>query len=251
MNLQLIKSATFGEVQTDIYSDSNDMYMTIDQLAGCLEYSSRRGVEMLMERNPYLNGSEFSTTHKLCAVEGGRNVTRERTIFTEDGIYEVTMLSNQPKAKEFRAWIRGVLKALRRGDAKLVSTVKENEAAARLKNAQARKAALYVKMANNYAISPKYKQVLLSYATKELNGGQAVLPLPETKRGYSAQEIGDIFGLTANKIGRIANEHRLKVDGLGELRKDKSRSSSREVDTWVYFEEAIPEFEKILGKKSA
>lgn len=248
MNLQLIKSATFGEVQTDIYSDSNDMYMTIGQLAACLEYSSRRGIEMLLDRSPYLKEPEFSVTHKLCATDGKQYNTR---VFTEDGIYEVTMLSNQPKAKDFRAWIRKILKGLRRGDAKLVSTLKENEVAARLKNAQARKAALYVKMANNDALSPKYKQVLLSYATKELNGGQAVLPLPETKRGYSAQEIGDIFGLTANRIGRIANEHHLKIDGLGELRKDKSRSSSREVDTWVYFEEAIPEFEKILGKKSA
>ncbi|WP_085833871.1 BRO family protein [Clostridium merdae] len=251
MNLQLIKSESFGSVETDIYSNGNDMFMTIDQLAGCLEYADRKGIEKLTERNSYLKNSEFSTTVKLSVVEGGRNVTRERTIFTEDGIYEVTMLSSQPKAKEFRAWIRKILKGLRRGDAKLVSTVKENEVAARLKNAQARKAALYVKMANNDALSPKYKQVLLSYATKELNGGQAVLPLPKTKRGYSAQEIGDIFGLTANRIGRIANEHHLKVDGFGELRKDKSRSSSREVDTWVYFEEAIPEFEKILGKKSA
>lgn len=248
MNLQLIKSVTFGEVQTDIYSDSNDMYMTINQLAECLQYADRSGIQKLVDRNAYLNNPEFSGWDNLSLPQGGTQKTR---VFTEDGIYEVTMLSSQPKAKEFRAWIRKILKGLRRGDAKLVSTVKENEVAARLKNAQARKAALYVKMANNDALSPKYKQVLLSYATKELNGGQAVLPLPKTKRGYSAQEIGDIFGLTANRIGRIANEHHLKVDGFGELRKDKSRSSSREVDTWVYFEEAIPEFEKILGKKSA
>jgi hypothetical protein len=134
---------------------------------------------------------------------------------------------------------------------KVVSIIKAKEIEARLKNAQARKAALYVKMANNDALSPAYKQVLLSYATKELNGGEALLPLPPTKQGYKAGEIGAMFGLTGNKIGRLANANNLKIEGLGEYRKDKSQSSSREVDEWVYFDAAIPEFERILNRKAA
>ncbi|QJX64882.1 hypothetical protein HLK66_16405 [Niallia circulans] len=35
-------------------------------------------------------------------------------IFTEDGIYEVTMLSKTEKAKEFRQWVRQILKELRK-----------------------------------------------------------------------------------------------------------------------------------------
>lgn len=245
-DLQLIKSESFGSVEADIYSNGNDMFMTIDQLAGCLEYSGKKSVENLIERNSYLKSSEFSFIQKVPLTAGGTQSTRT---FTEDGIYEVTMLSSQPKAKEFRAWIRKILKGLRKGSAKLISPAKEREIDARLKNAQARKASLYVKMANSDALSPQYKHVLLAYAAKELNGGQAVLPLPETKLGHSAGEIGKMFGLSANKIGRLANEHKLKIPGLGELRKDKSRSGPTEVDTWVYFDEAIPEFEKILGRK--
>lgn len=32
MNLQLVKSDKFGETECDIYSDSKEMYMTIDQI---------------------------------------------------------------------------------------------------------------------------------------------------------------------------------------------------------------------------
>lgn len=111
MSLELVKSVSFGEVKADIYSMNEDVFMTIDQLARCLEYAARRGIEMIVERNQYLKNAEFSVTHKLCAADGKEYETR---LFTEDGIYEVTMLSKQPKAREFRAWIRSVLKEIRK-----------------------------------------------------------------------------------------------------------------------------------------
>ena len=80
--------------------------MTINQLTECLEYRDRAGIQNILNRNSYLCNAEFSTIHNLCQVEGGRNGTRERIVFTEDGIYEITMLSSKPKAKQFRAWIR-------------------------------------------------------------------------------------------------------------------------------------------------
>lgn len=116
--LQLVKSEKFGEVQADIYSDDRDMFMTIDQLAKCLEYKTRRGLEMLLDRNLYLKSEEFSVTHKLCATDGKYYNTR---IFNEDGIYEVTFLSKTDKAKEFRSWVRKILKSLRKGEMKLTS----------------------------------------------------------------------------------------------------------------------------------
>ncbi len=202
-----------------------------------------------------LKGTEFEValTHNGIYTQNAVNRSTNIYILSERGYAKLLKIMDDDLAWEkYDQLVDGYfqMRKVVSSNEKLVSTVKANEVAARLKNAQARKASLYVKMANNNALSPKYKQVLLSYATKELNGGQAILPLPETKRGYSAGEIGKMFGLSANKIGRIANQHNLKVDGLGELRKDKSRSSSREVDTWVYFDEAIPMFEKVLNKKS-
>lgn len=89
MNLQLVKSDKFGETECDIYSDSKEMYMTIDQIATCLEYSNgRKGIENVIARNEYLKNEEFSVTLKLRATDGKQYNTR---VFTEDGIYEVTM----------------------------------------------------------------------------------------------------------------------------------------------------------------
>lgn len=66
------------------------------------------------------------------------------------------------------------------------------------------------------------------------------------KKSYSAGEIGQIFGISANRVGRIANIHNLKTDQYGEYRRDKSQYSVKEVDTWVYFDTVIPVLAKIL-----
>ena len=69
-NLQIVKSAQFGEVQCDVYSDSQDMFMTISQLSDCLGYADRKSIEKIIERNPYLKDKEFSVTDKLSATDG-------------------------------------------------------------------------------------------------------------------------------------------------------------------------------------
>lgn len=114
MNLQLIKQDNFNNVLVDVYrNDNNEVFMTSSQLAEALEYADRKGVEKIVERNEYLKDIEFSVTDKLTATDGKRYDTR---IFTEDGIYEVTMLSKQPKALEFRHFVRQLLKGLRKGE---------------------------------------------------------------------------------------------------------------------------------------
>ena len=101
MKLELIKSAKFGEVQADIYKSGDEPYMTTEQLGNCLGFSSgRKSVDKVVERNAYLKKSEFSTTVKITAVDGKQRNVR---VFTEDGIYEVTMLAKTERAKEFRS----------------------------------------------------------------------------------------------------------------------------------------------------
>ena len=114
VGMELVKQEKFGEVLVDVYrNEDNEVFMTSAQLAEALEYADKKGVEKIVERNEYLKDIEFSTTDKLSAVDGKQ---REMRIFTEDGIYEITMLSKQPKAKEFRFFIRNLLKGLRKGE---------------------------------------------------------------------------------------------------------------------------------------
>lgn len=119
-------------------------------------------------------------------------------------------------------------------------------------NARSRMAQTYMKLAQVDTLSSTYKNVLVSKASEVL-AGERIIPLPEIeqRKSYSAAEIGNMFGISANKVGKIANQHNLKVPEFGEYRRDKSRHSSHECDTWVYFATVIPEFERILGRKVA
>ena len=120
--LQLLKSEKFGEIQADIYTNSTEMFMTINQLAECLGYADKSGVEKIVQRNEYLKTPEFSSTAKLSVLEGSRTVSRETRLFNEQGIYEVAFLSKTEIARQFRSWVRGILTALRKGELQLSSS---------------------------------------------------------------------------------------------------------------------------------
>lgn len=123
---------------------------------------------------------------------------------------------------------------------------KSKLAEARLKNAKARTASIYLKIANNEALPAEYRQVLLSYATKELSDKE-ILPLPEAKeKTLSATEVGKILGVSANRIGKITNAHNLKTEQYGKLFHDKSKYSNKEVETFRYYESIISVIKTLL-----
>lgn len=60
-----------------------------------------------------------------------------------------------------------------------------------------------------------------------------------------------MFGISANKIGKIANANNLKTAEYGKLFYSKSEHSVKEVETWRYYENVISVFAKLLGKEVA
>ncbi len=243
--LTLIREEHFGEIQCNFYGKGNEVYMTISQLAECLGYASKSGVENIIGRNPYLRNKEFSSTHKLWVDGKGR----EALTFTEDGIYEVTMLAKTEKAKEFRAWVRQILKALRSGKAKLVGMTEYQQmmAETRRRNARVQSARLLTQMAQRYR-GTTYEQVLNAHATHELTG-EFLLPLPKLEeRTYTAEEVGERLGVSSNMVGILANRHGLKTEKYGQWFKDKARHANKEVNSFRYYERVIPVLQKLLEK---
>ena len=117
-------------------------------------------------------------------------------------------------------------------------------------NSRTRAANLLLKIAERTNI-PEYKAVCNAKAA-EMVTGELILPLPAAeRRTYSAKEIGDMFGVSANKIGKLANMHKLKTPEYGKLFYSKSEHSVKEVETWRYYESVIPVFEKIFGREAA
>lgn len=254
-NLQIVKSAQFGEVQCDVYSDSQDMFMTSEQLGTCLEYSDPiRNINKVVSRNEYLKQHEFSTVVKLTTVDGKQ---RDVRIFTEDGIYEVTMLAKTAKAKEFRAWVRKLLKSLRKGETVNIATdhlkeielqAKRDRATAMLLNAQNRMIKTLLSNTKDKNLSQIEIDVMGIKAVEQITGKNMNQYLPECEKLYSATEVGGMFGVSAMKIGKTANASGLKNDTYGKTVMSKSKHSSKEVQQFLYNEKGVQALGKILGK---
>ncbi|MFB8985008.1 hypothetical protein ACFEZV_20260, partial [Clostridioides difficile] len=123
--------------------------------------------------------------------------------------------------------------------------IKYMNAQARLKNARAREAKIYLELADKIDIK-EYKQIMYSKTT-ELLSGETLIPLPKMeKKTYSATDIGKMLGISANKVGGLANAYNLKTEEYGIKVWDKAKYSDKQVPNFRYYENVIPVLEKAL-----
>lgn len=243
--LQVFENPEFGTVRTII--KDGEPYFVGKDVASILGYTAERNAIAAHV------DEEDKLTHRFSA--SGQN--REMTIINESGVYALIFGSKLPKAKQFKRWVTSeVLPAIRKTGSyntipKERSEFKEQELKARMLNARVRESNQYLKIAAQIDI-PEYRYILQAKSAEALNGGVPVLPLQEAERKtYSATEIGAMFGVSANKIGKLANKHNLKTDAYGKLFYSKSEHSVKEVETWRYYDTVIPMFEKIFGQEVA
>ena len=96
-------------------------------------------------------------------------------------------------------------------------------------------------------ISPIAKETALITSAETLTG-ISISYRPQIEQvTYSAKEIGDMLGISANRIGRIANAYGLKTEEYGLYYLNKSQHSDRQVEHFRYFENAVDKFKTILG----
>lgn len=170
---------------------------------------------------------------------------------TEGDLYRLIAHSELPSAEKFESWVFDeVLPSIRKtGSYSAGNDIKAMRAEAMMRNAKTREANLWLKFAAVLDSRP-HKQLCASYGTQVLTGGQRVLPLPEVEKTYSAEEVGAMLGgLSGQKVGRIATKHGLKVPEYGRLTLDKSRYSSKEVETWRYNEAGVEALRQIVSKE--
>ena len=133
------------------------------------------------------------------------------------------------------------------GPGKPLSVYQQMMAETRRQNLAVQRARILNQIAAEYE-GTTYKQVLQAHATKELTG-EYLLPLPKLEaKTYSAQEVGDILGISANQVGRLANQNHLKDPGHGQWFKDKSPYGNKEVSTFRYYENTVDALRKILAQ---
>ena len=114
-----------------------------------------------------------------------------------------------------------------------------------LLNAQSRQCKLWLRLAETTDL-PDYKHIFQQKAAEVL-AGSPVLPMQKAeKKTLSATEIGKILGITAHKVGMLANKFALKSDAYGKYFYDKSPNSNKQVETFRYYEDAVEKFKEIL-----
>lgn len=95
------------------------------------------------------------------------------------------------------------------------------------------------------------KQALLSVLTEQALGHK-VIPLPKVDEHLMpAGEVGKLLGISGAMVGRLANANGLKISAYGEYRLDKSKHSSKQVESFVYNAAGLERLRELLAAKQA
>lgn len=235
---------TIGNVSGYIAKDGSAWLNAEDVARGWGFTQTKNGTEYVRWEtvNGYLKGFGFS------------QLVGKDDFLPENMVYRLGFKANNEIAQAFQAKLADeVLPAIRKTGsykAKPDDAIQSKRLEVIERNARTRAANLLLKIAERTNI-PEYKAVCNAKAA-EMVAGEMILPLPVAERKtYSATEIGAMFGVSANKIGKLANEHKLKTPEYGKLFYSKSEHSVKEVETWRYYDSVIPVFEKIFGREAA
>lgn len=186
------------------------------------------------------------TFYQENTYKAGTGKSYPEYLMNRDGF---TLLAMGFTGKDALQWKMKYIAAFNEMEAKLngkpISLLKEKEIEARLNNSRARIASEFRKIAEKTDI-PEYKHICQQKAAEVLSG-VPLLPMEEAKEiTYSATDIGKLLGVSANKIGTIANKYNLKTPQYGKYFYSKSEYSCKEVETFRYYECAIAKFREIL-----
>ena len=237
--LRIFNNTDFGDVRT-VEKDGNIWFVGKD-VAEALGYSN--------PSNAVISHVDDEDKLRTQIKYAGQN--REVSIINESGLYSLVLSSKLPSAKAFKRWITSeVIPSIRKTGSynkpsKQPTTQQEQRAKAMLLNAQSRQCKLWLRLAETTDL-PDYKHICQQKAAEVL-AGSPVLPMQKAeKKTLSATEIGKILGITAYKVGMLANKFALKSDAYGKYFYDKSPNSNKQVETFRYYEDAVEKFKEIL-----
>lgn len=114
-------------------------------------------------------------------------------------------------------------------------------------NAENRRLKMLLDHPNIKELSPESLAALGISRMQETIGQDLSYALPEVEKTYSATEVGQMLGVSANMIGKTANAYGLKTKAYGIFVIDKARHSSKQVTTFRYNMNGVSRLADILG----
>ena len=261
-NLQVVATREFNGITLNCYQekgqqDTSDFFATREQIGQLLEYENPEiSIANIHNRNKE-RLDKFSTLIKLIRVEGARSVARDVTVYNFKGLLEICRYSQQPNAHNVIDVLWDIADEIRKTGSYSIKQrtqddfdreLREHERI--MKDLDLRGAQILQSLIDNnsFPVTPETRTVFAHEVFKLVTGHSYLGMLPEcTEKWYTAGEIGEIVGLSANMVGRIAKANGLKApDGeaneFGRWIFSKSKHSSREVPSFIYNDDALEWF---------
>ena len=242
-HIQVFNNTEFGEIRT--IEINGEPWFVGKDVATALGYSDTFGAlkkHVDVEDKQNCQNDSFESNRGL-------------TIINESGMYSLILGSKLDGAKRFKRWVTSeVLPSIRKSGAYATDSaaaeykarelrIKEMNAQARLINSETRR---LVALQKEKGLSKVAVDTLAIKAMEEISGKDLGDYLPQTGRLYSASEVGNAFGISAAKVGRIANAYGLKTEEYGVMVLDKSRYSAKEVSSFRYNEKGKAKIGEIV-----
>ena len=241
--IQIFNNTEFGEIRT--MEINGEPWFVGKDVATALGYTNAsKALNDHVDSEDKLNNETLSSLGQ----RGG-------WLINESGMYSLILGSKLDGAKRFKRWVTSeVLPSIRKSGAYATDSaaaeykarelrIKEMNAQARLLNAETRR---LVALQKEKGLSKVAVDTLAIKAMEEISGKDLGDYLPQTGRLYSASEVGNAFGISAAKVGRIANAYGLKTEEYGVMVLDKSRYSSKEVSSFRYNEKGKAKIGEIV-----
>lgn len=170
------------------------------------------------------------------------NNVKEIPLFTESGYLMLVKTFTDDLSWEIqRQLVKGYFKLK-----ELKSSVdKDKRLEIMEKNANVRMAKM-LKSLIPFSKSERYKEILVSEATKVLTGRELIPPPEVEAKTITATQIAEILGVSVQKIGIISNKYNLKTEQNGYWVHEKAKYCNKEIPNFRYFESAIEEFRKYI-----
>ena len=241
--LQTFQNLEFGEIRS--MTSDGEPYFVGKDVAAALGYSNPRKAI-----GDHVDEEDKGVT-KCDTLGGGQNLT----IINESGMYSLILGSKLDGAKRFKRWVTSeILPTIRKTGAFATDSaaaeykarelrIREMNAQARLINAETRRLTILQK---EKGLSQVAVDTLAVKAVERVTGKDLGDYLPQVEKTYSASEVGNALGISAAKVGKIANAYGLKTDEYGITVMDKSRYSSKEVAAFRYNEHGKQKIKEIL-----
>lgn len=234
----------------ECYEQDGTAYLKLETVArglGFTQTQNKNGVEYMSIR--------WETVNRYLDEIGFPNKLGKGTFIPENIFYRLAMKAKNETAEKFQALVADeIIPSIRKTGGYHVSENPEQikleaqkaRAEAMLLNAKNRTFQTIMSAVQDKNLSPIAIQVFGLKGLESVFGVDVGNYLPQIEKTYTATEIGKMFGISANKVGSLANKNGMKTEEYGIVVMDKSKYSKKEVSSFRYNEKAVERFREIL-----